>query len=147
MTYLLDTCVLSKLRKIKKYPDPALVNWFVTHQEVDFFLSVLTVGELEHGINKISNLRDRRIIEDWYMGEVLPRFKERILNIDLRVASHWGILYGAYQKKGITIPTIDGLIAATAIVHDLILVTDNIKDFSSIEELKLFSPWEKAATR
>ncbi len=142
MTYLLDTCIISKLRKIAKYPDRLLENWLLKHDENEFFLSVLTIGEIEQGINKLKNAKEKRILEDWYRGEVIARFKGRILNINLRIASKWGEITAIYQNKGIAIPTIDCLIAATAIVEDLIVVTENIKDFSSIEEVKLFSPWE-----
>jgi toxin FitB len=143
MSYLLDTCILSKLRKIDKYPDRDLASWIIKHDENDFFLSVLTIGEIEQGISKLKNQKDKRILEDWFRGDVVARFKGKILNIDLKIASRWGELTGTYQKKGIAIPIIDGLIAATAIVHDLIVVSENIKDFCSIEELKLFSPWER----
>jgi toxin FitB len=143
MTYLLDTCILSKLRKIHNHPEPALKNWIVKYDEREYYLSVLTVGEIEQGIHKLKNPQDRRILEVWLKGAVISRFKERILNIDVKIASKWGELSGTYQKKGISIPSIDGLIAATAIVHGLIVVTENIKDFSLIEEVKLFSPWEK----
>lgn len=142
MTYLLGTCILSKLRKIAKHPDPCLELWITKHDEHDFFLSVLTLGEIEQGINKLKNPKERRILEEWYTGDVVARFAGKILDIDLQTASKWGQLMGAYQKKGINVPVVDGLIAATAITHDLIVVTANTKDFALIEELKLFSPWE-----
>lgn len=112
------------------------------HRESAFFLSVLTVGEIEQGIHKLDNSQHRRLLENWYRSEVIPRFLDRILNIDIRIATTWGEINGKYQRRGIVIPTVDGLIAATAIVNDLIVVTENIKDFVAIEELKLFSPWE-----
>ena len=142
MTYLLDTCILSKLRKLKKHPDPHLAEWIDHHDESVYFISVLTIGEIEQGISKLKSPADRRIFDDWLRGEVIPRFKGRIVSIDLKTATKWGELNGSYQRKGITIPVVDGLIAATAVAHDLTLVTENEKDFSPIEELRLFSPWE-----
>lgn len=143
MTYLLDTCIISKLRRIERYPDSSLENWIKKQAEKDFFLSVLTIGEIEHGINKLKNPAERRIIEEWYRGRVIPRFEGRILNINLKVAAKWGALLGMHQVKGTSLPVVDSLIAATALVHDLIVVTENIKDFSAITELKLFNPWEQ----
>ena len=142
MTYLLDTCIISKLRKLQKKDDPALSTWIKKHQESQFFLSVLTIGEIQQGIRNLNDLKYRRVLEDWLLGELIPRFSKKILDIDFRVASKWGELSGLYMKKGKTLPVIDCLIAATAIVHDLIVVTENTKDFSKIIECKIFNPWE-----
>lgn len=143
MTYLLDTCILSKLRKISKYPDHLLEKWINKHQEVQFFLSILTIGEIQQGISKLENAKQKRILEDWLRGDIIQRFKDRILNIDLRVILKWGELSSRFLKNGTPLPVIDSLLAATALAYDLILITENIKDFTRIEELKLFSPWEK----
>ncbi|MCC5832905.1 MAG: type II toxin-antitoxin system VapC family toxin [Chlamydiales bacterium] len=142
MTYLLDTCILSKLRRIKRHPDRALENWICRHEETKYYLSVLTIGEIQNGISRLSNAKDKRILEEWLRGDIVPRFKGRIKNFDLKVALKWGEINGCYQKRGVSIPVIDGLIAATAIAHDFILVTENVKDFCNIDELNLFSPWE-----
>ena len=142
MTYLLDTCIISKLRKLPKQNDPALRNWIKKHKESQFFLSVLTLGEIQQGIYNLKDQKHRRVFEDWLRGELIPRFNKKILDINLHVVSKWGELSGLYMKKGKTLPVIDCLIASTAIVHDLIVVTENIKDFSKIKECKVFSPWE-----
>jgi len=141
MTYLLDTCIISKLRKISKSKDKILQEWVVKHAEEQYFLSVLTIGEIEQGISKLKDDKQKRILEDW-LNEVLFRFESRILPIDSRVAAKWGALSGASLKRGSPQPVIDCLIASTAIVHDLALVTENIKDFAQIDELKIFNPWE-----
>lgn len=143
MSYLLDTCIISKLRKISKYPDPLLQQWASNHSQSQFFLSTITLGEIQQGISQLENPIEARILENWLLAEIQPHFKERILPIDADVAIKWGELQGIYSKKGKKPPAIDSLLAATAIVHNLILVTANIKDFSPISELKLFSPWEK----
>ena len=142
MTYLLDTCVLSKLRKISKTKDKILQEWILKYSEEQYFLSVLTIGEIQQGISKLEDAKHKRILENWLSGDVLRRFENRILPIDARVATKWGDLSGISLKNGNPHPVIDGLIASTAIVHDFILVTENIKDFSKIEELKIFNPWE-----
>lgn len=142
MTYLLDTCILSKLRKISKRPDPALQTWITKHAETQFFVSVITIGEILQGINKLENIKERRVLEEWVRADVMARFDGRILNIDLQVSSTWGLLAGAHLRKGSPLPVLDSLIGATAIAHNLILVTENVKDFARIDTLMLYSPWE-----
>jgi predicted nucleic acid-binding protein len=142
MTYLLDTCIISKLRKIKRRPDKPLEIWISKHEESKYFLSALTIGEIQKGISRLSNTKEKHILEEWLRGDIVPRFKGRIKNFDLKVALKWGEINGNYQKRGMAIPVMDGLIAATAIAHDFILVTENVKDFCNIDELNLFSPWE-----
>lgn len=142
MTYLLDTCILSKLRKISKSKDEILQKWISRHSEEQYFLSVLTIGEIQQGISKLRDVKHRRLLEDWLNGEVLVRFESRIVPIDCRVAAKWGELSGAFLKKGLPQLVVDCLIASTAIVNNLILVTENVKDFSQITELKIFNPWE-----
>ncbi len=142
MTYLLDTCLISKLRKLPKQEDPALETWIKKHEESQFFLSILTIGEIQQGICKLTDQKYRRLLEDWLRGELIPRFRGKILDVDLHVASKWGELSGSYMRKGKTLPVVDCLIASTAIVNNLIVVTENIKDFSRIKECKIFSPWE-----
>lgn len=142
MTYLLDTCIISKLRKIKRRPDKPLEIWISKHEESKYFLSALTIGEIQKGISRLSNTKEKHILEEWLRGDIVPRFKGRIKNFDLKVALKWGEINGSYQKRGTAIPVMDGLIAATAIAHDFILVTENVKNFCNIDELNLFSPWE-----
>lgn len=145
MSYLLDTCILSKLRKIGKYPDIKLGNWLKKHKESDFFLSVLTLGEIQSGICKL-NQRNKEenekkiILTNWLIEELVPRFYDRILTVDLHVGLTWGRLSGESKKNGINIPIIDGLIASTAIAHNLTLVTENISDFIHTGA-RLFNPW------
>ena len=145
MSYLLDTCIISKLRKIKKKPDPNLTNWIAKHHETSFFLSVLTIGEIQSGINKLNlkkkdEKQKRLILENWFFEEFIPRFNDRILPIDNEVAFTWGKLFGESQQRGICIPVVDSLIAATAIVHNLTIVTENINDFLETGA-RLFNPW------
>jgi predicted nucleic acid-binding protein len=142
MTYLLDTCIISKLRTLSKKPDPILENWISKHQEKQYFLSVLTVGEIQKGISKLNDDVQRRILEDWLLGEVVPRFGKRILGIDTTVATCWGELVGSHLNAGLTLPSIDSLLAATAMSNNLILVTHNSKDFNKMKGLRFYNPWE-----
>lgn len=145
MSYLLDTCILSKLRKISKQPDIKLENWVQKHNENSLFISVLTIGEIQSGISKL-NLKKkeeeqkRLILENWLLEELVPRFHNRILSIDNEIALTWGKLLGERKQKGVIIPVIDGLIAATAIVHNLTVVTENISDFIETGA-RVFNPW------
>lgn len=141
MSYLLDTCILSKLRKIKSHPNKNLEFWFGKHSESSYFISALTIGEIQKGISKLENCKNKMILEDWLNGELIPRFEGRILQINMQTASIWGELCGTSQRKGLLFPVIDSLLAATAIQHHLILITENIKDFTHME-VRLFNPLE-----
>lgn len=145
MSYLLDTCILSKLRKIGKHPDIKLENWIKKNNENSYFISTLTVGEIQSGISQLDprkneERRKRLILENWLLEELIPRFHNRILPTDIEVVLTWGKLLGENKQRGITIPVIDGLIAATAIVHNLTLITENVSDFIETGA-RLFNPW------
>jgi predicted nucleic acid-binding protein len=145
MSYLLDTCILSKLRKIGKQPDIKLENWVKKHNENSYFISALTMGEIQSGISKLNLKKNeerqkRLILENWFLEELIPRFYNRILAIDIEVVLTWGRLLGESKQRGILIPVVDGLIAATAIVHNLTVVTENINDFIETGA-RLFNPW------
>jgi toxin FitB len=134
MSYLLDTCILSKLRKIGRQPDLKLENWVKKHHEDSYFISTLTIGEIQLGISKLDHKKSEEkqkkiILEDWFIEELIPRFRNRILGIDIEVGLTWGKISDESKKKGLIIPVIDGLIAATALVHHLTVVTENMSDF------------------
>ncbi len=131
MTYLLDTCIVSKLRKISYQPNESLKNWILSHAETGYYISALTIGEIQYGISKLppSEAEKKRILEEWLLADLTPRFANRTLPIDVHTVSIWGMMRGKQQYKGYVFPVIDSLIAATAIQHNLILATDNIHDF------------------
>lgn len=145
MTYLLDTCILSCLRKISKYPDPLLEAWVSQHAEHQYSLSVVTIGEIQSGISKCQDNRQKRVLEDWLLGSVVPRFEGRVLSLDSGTMLCWGELVGSHKKRGISLPAMDSLLAASAIHHNLILVTRNSKDFELMDGLKFLNPWEDSA--
>lgn len=132
MSYLLDTCILSIGRKTKTSDSEKLKRWLDKHPETSYFISAISIGEIQTGISKLkSEEQTKRIVfENWLLCELIPRFEHRILGIDTHTCSLWGRLRGEAQKKGRLLPPIDALIAASAIQHQLILVTENIKDFS-----------------
>lgn len=143
MSYLLDTCILSKMRKLNRHPDTKLENWIKKHHETSYFISTLTLGEIQAGISKLkfnnsTELQKTLVLEDWFFNELIPRFSKRILSVDTDIVLTWGKLVGECQ--GNNIPIVDGLIAATAIVHNLTVVTENIKDFK-VTKARIFNPW------
>jgi len=145
MTYLLDTCVLSKLRRIKTHPDPKLSSWIVKHPESAYFISVITLGEIQAGIAKLDGKnselqKQHMLLEDWLFGELIPRFNNRILDITVQVAFTWGKMSGSGMKNGNNVPVADGLIAATAQHNGLIVVTDNNKHFAPLG-VEIINPW------
>ena len=140
MTYLLDTCVISDLRKAV----PETVKaWFQTKDQDFFCISAVTIAELLDGIERLPQSEKRKNLELWFYGDVQTRFKDRIFPIDEHVARKWGTLSAKIRKHGIAMSTQDLYIAATAEVHDLVLLTRNVKDFSSLN-IHVFDPWSDA---
>ena len=133
--FLIDTNVISEL--IKPTPAPKVAAWVDATDEQLFHLSVLTLGEVRRGIVLLPQSRHRTRLEAWLSGDLLMRFAGRILDIDQEIADRWGHLSGA---RGATVRVIDGLLAATAIHHNLTLVTRNTKDMARTG-VALFNPW------
>jgi toxin FitB len=126
VSWLVDTNVLSELRKGER-GNPGIHAWFVESRDEDLFTSVLVLGEVRRGIESIRR-RDAPsalAIEQW-LTRITADFGDRVLPIDARVADRWGML-----NVPDPVPTIDGLLAATALVHDLVLVTRNTRDVAA----------------
>lgn len=123
MSWLVDTNILSELRKGDR-TDPGIRAWFAEAREEELFTSVLVLGEVRRGIESIRR-RDEPsalALEQW-LTRLTMSFAERVLPIDARVADRWGAL-----NVPDPVPTVDGLLAASALVHDLVLVTRNVRD-------------------
>jgi toxin FitB len=123
VNYLLDTNVLSELRKAKR-AHPGVLVWFEQVKDDELFTSVLVLGELRRGVESL-RLRDpvaALALEQWLM-RLVDQFSERILPVDREVATRWGLL-----NVPTPIPTVNGLLAATALTHGLTLVTRNTRD-------------------
>lgn len=138
MSYLLDTCVISEL--VKSEPNDSVVKWIRTVPDSGFYLSVITMGELYKGVEKLGQSRRQATLTDWIENNFLKRFENRILHIDLLVMQTWAKIQASAEAAGRIMPAIDSLIAATAMAHDLIVVTRNIKDMQA-SGVKLFDPW------
>lgn len=144
VSYLIDTNVLSELRR--KQPDAHVVAWFAGRAAQSLFLSVLTLGEIRKGIERlgIERLGDvhvdaarRQSLGDWLEQELPTFFLGRLLSVDAGVADRWGRLQ---THAGRPLPAIDSLLAATALHHNLTLVTRNMKDFADMG-VDLINPW------
>ena len=126
MNFLLDTCVISEL--IKPAPNKNAVQWISGIEENRYYLSILTLGEIEKGITKLPDSFRKKQLSDWLENHLVVRFEKRILDISLSISREWGRMLGEVEKIGKPIPAVDGLIAAAS-VHKLTLVTRNISDF------------------
>jgi predicted nucleic acid-binding protein len=135
MSWLVDTNVISELSR--KTPNPRVSDWLLDHQD-GLFVSVLTLGELEKGLMKAVDAPRRARLERWIRHDVPNWFGERVLPIDLRVALRWGQLVGSLRNPT---PAIDTLLAATAIAHQLTLVTRNTADLEDTGA-DLLNPWK-----
>jgi len=136
--FLLDTNVISELVKAK--PEPKVTKWIETTDETLLYLSVLTLGEIRKGIASLSPSARRVTLEDWLDHDLALRFSDRILPIDQQVADRWGRIAGSAAAKKSPLPVIDGLFAATAQHHNLILVTRNTRDIAAAG-VPAFDPW------
>ena len=139
MSYLLDTNVVSEWTKPR--PNPGVVEWLSQVPEDEVFLSVVTFAELRHGIERLPAGRRRRRLDEWLRGELALRFEGRIVLIDGAIADEWGRLVARQEARGHPIAATDGLIAATAQVHALTLVTRNATDFQASVKAVL-NPWK-----
>lgn len=136
MSYLIDTNVLSELRR--KQPDARVVSWMQARPRPALFLSVLTLGEIRKGIERIEDSAHKQSLLDWLEVELPHYFVGRLIGIDAHIADRWGRLMA---RAGRPLPAIDGLLAATALQHDLTLVTRNTKDFTGLD-VGLINPWD-----
>ncbi len=139
MKYLLDTCVISELIKTK--PNNNVVNWIKKNNEQDYFLSSLTFGEIHKGIVKLSDKSRKDKLHQWVDHDLMERFRNRIIPIDINVAKIWGQIQGRGELEGKPMPAIDSLIAATGLFYNLIVATRNILDMQP-SKVVLLNPWE-----
>jgi len=138
--FLLDTNVISEL--VKPRPQANVTAWIESTDESLMYLSVLTLGEIRRGIAVLPQSRRRATLEAWLDKDLRARFENRILDVDQEVADRWGLLTAAARNSGIALPVIDGLLAATALEHNLTLVTRDTGQIPSMG-VAVFNPWQK----
>ena len=136
--FLLDTNVISEL--VKLAPHFRVLEWMDATDESLLYLSVLTIGELRKGIALLTVGRRRVSLEPWLDHDLARRFSGRILPVDLGVADRWGRISATEAARRSPLPVIDGLLAATALQHDLTLVTRDT-GHASTTGVETFDPW------
>ena len=136
--FLLDTNVISEL--VRPKPESRVTAWIDATDESLLYLSVLTMGEIRKGIASLRDNARRVTLEAWLDSVLALRFAHRTLPIDRVVADRWGRLAAEAAVAKFPLPVIDGLLAATALQHDLTLVTRNTKDVARTR-VPLFNPW------
>ena len=139
--YLLDTNVVSETRKIASgRADSNVAAWTRGVEAARTYLSAITISELEHGV-LLTERRDPvagAVLRDWFDNDVCDDFDQQILPVDAAVARRAAALHVPDPA-----PVADALIAATALIHDMVLVTRNAQDFRRFEELQVLNPWDR----
>ena len=138
MSFLLDTNVVSEW--VKPYPHSGVISWLADVDEDRVFLSVITLAELRYGIGRMAVGSRRKRLAEWLEEELPTRFEERILSIDAATADVCGQLVAKSEKAGTRLEAMDAMLAATAAVHHLTMVTRNTQDFNSVLA-DIFNPW------
>jgi toxin FitB len=140
MSFLLDTNVVSEWTKPQ--PNAGVITWLEEADEDRVFLSVATLAELRHGVERLAAGARRKQLDSWLSDELPLRFESRILPVTREVADEWGRVIARCEANGRPLAAMDGLIAATATVHGLTLVTRNTSDFEAALK-SLLNPWDK----
>ena len=137
--FLLDTNVVSEPTRPRS--DAGVERWLRAQSNESLHVSAITIGELRKGLALLAPSERRSSLERWFEQELLAKLSGRILPVTQTVADRWGVLTATRQQAGDPLALADGLIAATALEHDLVLVTRNTKHFSGLN-LPLLNPWE-----
>ncbi|MDG4890982.1 MULTISPECIES: type II toxin-antitoxin system VapC family toxin [unclassified Mesorhizobium] len=138
MRLLLDTNVLSEVTR--PAPDVGVLKWLDGLDEDRSFISVVSIAEIRRGVSLMDEGRKREALAEWLARDLPQRFEQRVLPVDEAVALAWGDLMGLAKRRGRSLSSMDGLIAATAIAKQLTLATRNSKDFEGFA-IELFDPW------
>lgn len=139
MKFLLDTNVISEV--IARQPNPRVITWLDSIDENIIYLSAITIGEIGRGIERLPESHRRTNLLNWLQNDLLARFSNRILPLDLAVMLRWGEFVANLEKRGPPLPAMDSLIVATALYYELVLVTRNTKDFA-LTGVQVLDPWQ-----
>jgi predicted nucleic acid-binding protein len=137
--YLLDTNIPSELTRPN--PQISVCQWLDNADDSKLYLSVISLGEIVKGLKTLPAGKRRSGLEQWLDETLRPWFEGRILPVNESIAERWGSLAGECELKGRPLKVADGLIAATALVHDLTVVTRNVRDFEGLGA-EIFNPWD-----
>lgn len=137
--FLLDTNCISEL--VRPDPEMRVLQWIDAADESLLYLSVLTLGKIRKGIAMLPPSKRQTALETWLELELRARFAGRLLSIDSQIADRWGTLAAAAKSMGKALSAIDGLLAATALHHNLTIVSRNIAGFESTQ-VPVVNPWQ-----
>jgi len=137
--FLLDTNCVSEL--VRPKPEPRVMEWMEAIDEAMLYLSVLTVGEIRKGLAGLPQSKRRTHLETWLEVELQARFAGRIMPIDAAIADHWGLIAAGTKRRVKALSVIDGLLAATALHHNLTVVSRNASAFANTQ-VQVLNPWE-----
>ncbi len=139
MSFLLDTNVVSEWTKPR--PNSGVITWLEDLDEDRAFLSVITLTELRYGVERLSPGTRREQLQAWLETDLPMRFEGRLLPVDAAVADTCGRLVSRSESEGRRLDAMDALIAATAAVHALTLVTRNVSHFRPVLQ-DILTPWD-----
>ena len=137
--FLLDTNCISEL--VRPTPEPRVLSWMAAADESLLFLSVLTFGEIRKGVAGLPQGKRRTLLETWLELDLRVRFSGRILPVDAAITDRWGLIAAGAKRQGRPLSATDGLLAATALHHDLTIASRNVSDFASTQ-VPLLNPWK-----
>lgn len=137
MKYLLDTCAISEFTKPEA--DTGVIEWFNNVNSDDLYLSVINIGEIKKGINKLPASKKKQDLLFW-LETLFEDYHNRILTVDLAVMENWSLIVANAEKKGQSVASMDSIIAAVAYTHHLTLVTRNERDFYACN-IPMINPW------
>ena len=138
MRLLLDTNVLSEITEPS--PDEGVLRWIHGLDEDRTFISIVSIAEMRRGVALMDSGRNRDALGEWLALDLPQRFENRIISVDGAVALAWGDLMALAKRSGRGLASMDGLIVATAVAHQLTLATRNTKDFKGFG-VDIINPW------
>lgn len=139
--FLLDTNVISEFARPDNKPDQRVKQWLEAADPNSLYVSVLTFGEIRGGIEKLAPGKRRTQLETWLEKDLHEWFENRLLMIDEAIANRWGLLTASTKRAGTPLAIIDGLLSATALEHNLTIVTRNSADFINAG-VAILNPWQ-----
>ena len=137
MSYLVDTNIYSE--PVKPKPEPKVVDWLRKHEH-ELYVSTITIGEIRRGIERLPEGKRKTQLRAW-LQSICDCMKGRILSFNISTAHVWGQLKAQWDKAGVSAPSLDSQIAATAHRHGLIVVTRNTSDFDKTG-VKTLNPFD-----